>query len=179
MQNYNPLSRIYGRRTGRQKGDDNWHMKLFHGFSFSHAVSTTSSASDIEQRSPHKGVSHSSSCTSWSMPARSGGTRSTNIVLNSCRHAWYCLGTRASKGCSFQSFDSMALLLSYIAALMIISFPSLAVRKNENPLSIKTSTWKSGGDHVWVGISLSLHDKLGLEDPVWLSVPWQNNRDNV
>ena len=136
MQNRNPPSGFFANGTGATKGDDDWRMNPLDIVSSNHSFRTTNSVLDIEYNGPHVGVSPSFRCTSWSVPGRCGGSRSANILLNNGRNSWYCSGTISSRGCSFKSFASIALLISLRDTLNTLSFLFLTVPKNEDPLSI-------------------------------------------
>jgi len=136
MQNRSPPFGFFANRTGAAKGDDDWRIYPLDIFSSSHSFRTTNSVLEIEYNGPHVGVSPSFRRTSWSILGLCGGNLSANTLLNRGRNSWYCSGTISSKGRSFISFASIALLISWSDALNIISFPFFGVLKKDDPLSI-------------------------------------------
>lgn len=139
MQNQNPTSGFFAITTGAAHGDDNCRMNPLDIFSLRNSFNTTNSALDIEYNGPHVGIPLSFRQTSWSMPAQCGGNLFANTLLNSGKIASYCSGTITSNKRSFTSFALIAVLMSYKAALIIVSFPRLTVRNNEAPLSVTIS----------------------------------------
>jgi hypothetical protein len=74
------------------------------------------------------------------MPGRYGGNRSGNTLTNNGRNSWYHLGTISSKGLSFKSLASIALLMSDKDAWNIVSLSLLTDKMNEAPLRILISS---------------------------------------
>jgi len=149
MQNRSPLSSFFANKTGVANGDDDWQINPFNIFSSTHAFRTTNSVLDMLYRGPHVGVSLSFKQTSSSMPDGWGGSQSAHILLNSRRNSWCCSGTISSRGHSFNSLASIALLISYNDALNTVNRPFLTIQKNEDPFNI--TIFPSNG--LWARIS--------------------------
>jgi len=148
MYNCNPPLGVLANTTSVAKGDDAGWINHLAIFSSSHSSSTTNSALDIESRCPHGGTSPFFSCKTLSMPGWCGGSRSAETILNKRRSSLYCLETISSRGCSFRSLASIALLISYRDTSISVSFPLLNVWKKENPLSITMFPWNGGCGYI-------------------------------
>ena len=123
-------------RTIAAKGDDDWRISALDRLSSNHYLSTTNSALDIKYRGPQSGFSPLLRRTSWSMPGWCGGSQSAETLLNKGRNSWYYFGTISSRGHSFESFASIAIIVYYSNALNVVSFPFFTVRQNEDPLGM-------------------------------------------
>ena len=136
MQNRSPPSGFLANTTSVANGGDDWQINPFDIFSSSHAFRTTNSVLDMLCRSSHIGVSPSFKLTSWSMLDKWGGSPSGNNSLNSGRNSGYCSGTISSRGCSFNTLASIALLILYNDALNTDNRSSLTVQKNQVPFNV-------------------------------------------
>jgi hypothetical protein len=136
-----PSPSVFANSTGSAYRHDDCLINPLDKFSSSHSFTTTNSTLDIEYNGHHVGISQFITRTWWLIPGRRGGNLSANTLLHSRGNSWYCSGTISSKGPSFKSFASIALLISYRDALKTLSFPVLIVRKKEARLSITIFPW--------------------------------------
>jgi len=136
MQKCNHPPGFFSNHTGEAYGDDDCQINSFDIFPTSHYFSTTDSALDIEYNGPQVRISASFNRTCKSIPSRNGGNISGNTFFNCRRNPWYWSGTIFSKGHSFKSSTSIALIISYRDALTTLSFPFFTVQKKKALFSI-------------------------------------------